>query len=115
MLYNWFTHIDFAHPTMLSLLAFIPALIWWYITEYNRRQGALKVSTAYSFTATSFKNVLRHLPFILRLLALSCIILALARPQRHTDEQLRKGQGIDIVLAMIVCRREMRKAKWRFY
>jgi Ca-activated chloride channel family protein len=102
MLYDWFKHIDFAYPKMLSLLAFIPALIWWYIKEYNRRQGALKVSTAYSFTATSFKNVLRRLPFILRLLALTCIILALARPQRHTDEQLRKGQGIDIVLAIDV-------------
>jgi Ca-activated chloride channel family protein len=62
----------------------------------------LKVSTTYSFTASSFKNTLRHLPFILRLLALSCIILALARPQRHTDEQLRKGQGIDIVLTIDV-------------
>jgi Ca-activated chloride channel family protein len=102
MLYDWFKHIDFAYPKMLSLLAFVPALIWWYIKEYNRRQGALKVSTAHSFTATSFKNVLRHVPFILRLLALSCIILALARPQRHTDEQLRKGEGIDIVLAVDV-------------
>jgi len=102
MLYDWFKHIDFAYPKMLSLFAFIPALIWWYIREYNRRQAALKVSTAYSFTASSFKNVLRHAPFILRLLALSCIVLALARPQRHTDEQLRKGQGIDIVLAIDV-------------
>ena len=102
MLYDWFKHIDFAYPTMLTLFAFIPALIWWYIKEYDRRQGALKVSTTYSFTATSFKNVLRHLPFIFRLLALSCIILALARPQRHTDEQLRKGEGIDIVLSIDV-------------
>jgi Ca-activated chloride channel homolog len=42
------------------------------------------------------------LPFVLRLLALSCIIIALARPQRHNDEQLRKGEGIDIVLAIDV-------------
>jgi Ca-activated chloride channel family protein len=102
MLYDWFKHIDFAYPTMLTLFAFIPALIWWYIKEYSRRQGALKVSTTHSFTATSFKNVLRHLPFIFRLLALSCIILALARPQRHNDEQLRKGEGIDIVLSIDV-------------
>jgi Ca-activated chloride channel family protein len=102
MLYDWFKHIDFAYPTMLTLFAFVPALIWWYIKEYSRRQGALKVSTTYSFTTSSFKNTLRHLPFILRLLALSCIILALARPQKHTDEQLRKGQGIDIVLTIDV-------------
>ena len=39
---------------------------------------------------------------MLRLLALSCIILALARPRRHTDEQMKKGEGIDIVLAIDV-------------
>jgi Ca-activated chloride channel family protein len=102
MLYDWFKHIEFAYPKMLSLFAFVPALIWWYVTNYNSRQGALKMSTAYSFTVSSFKNVLRHLPFVLRLLALCCIILALARPQKHNDEQLRKGEGIDIVLSIDV-------------
>jgi len=102
MLYEWFKHIDFAYPKMLSLFAFLPALLWWYVKKYNSRQGAFKVSTAYSFTVRSFKNVLRHIPFVLRLLALGCIIMALARPQRHTDEQLRKGEGIDIVLAIDV-------------
>ena len=60
------------------------------------------MSTTYSFTVSSFKNTLRHLPFVLRLLALSCIILALARPQQHSDEQLRRGEGIDIVLCIDV-------------
>ena len=45
---------------------------------------------------------MRHLPFILRLLEIICIILALARPRQHSDEQLRKGEGIDIVLAIDV-------------
>ena len=102
MLYEWFKHIDFAYPKMLSLFAFLPALLWWYVKKYNSRQGEFKVSTTYSFTVRSFKNVLRHIPFVLRLLALGCIIMALARPQRHTDEQLRKGEGIDIVLAIDV-------------
>jgi len=60
------------------------------------------MSTTHSFTVSSFKNTLRHLPFILRMLAISCIILALARPQQHSDEQLRKGEGIDIVLCIDV-------------
>jgi Ca-activated chloride channel family protein len=102
VLYDWIKHIEFAYPKMLSLFAFVPALIWWYVKKYNSRQAALKVSTAFSFTASSFKNYLRHVPFILRLLALCCIILALARPRQHTDEQLRKGEGIDIVLAIDV-------------
>lgn len=87
---------------MLTLFAFVPALIWWYVNKYNSRQAALKMSTAFSFTVSSFKNILRHVPFVLRLLALCCIILALARPQKHNDEQLRKGEGIDIVLSIDV-------------
>ena len=102
MLYDWLRNIEFAYPTLLTLFAFVPALIWWYVRNYNSRQAALKVSTAFSFTVTSFKNILRHLPFVLRLLALSCIILALARPRTHTDERLKKGEGIDIVLAIDV-------------
>lgn len=102
MLYDWLKHIEFAYPKMLTLFAFVPALIWWYAKNFNSRQAAMKVSTAYSFTVSSFKNVLRHLPFVLRLLALCCIILALARPQKHNDEQLRKGEGIDIVLSIDV-------------
>jgi Ca-activated chloride channel family protein len=102
VLYDWIKHIEFAYPKMLSLFAFVPALMWWYIKKYNSQQAALKVSTAFSFTASSFKNYLRHVPFVLRLLALCCIILALARPRQHSDEQLRKGEGIDIVLAIDV-------------
>jgi len=102
MLYDWFKHIEFAYPKMLTLFAFVPALIWWYVNRYNSNQGALKMSTAFSFTVSSFKNILRHVPFVLRLLALCCIILALARPQKHNDEQLRKGEGIDIVLTIDV-------------
>jgi Ca-activated chloride channel family protein len=102
VLYDWIKHIEFAYPKMLSLFAFLPALVWWYVKKYNSQQAALKVSTAFSFTASSFKNYLRHVPFVLRLLALCCIILALARPRQHTDEQMRKGEGIDIVLAIDV-------------
>ena len=77
-------------------------IAWWYVKKNNERQSTLKVSTVHSFTATSFKNYFRHLPFILRLLALACIILVLARPQTHRDEQLTKGEGIDIVLSIDV-------------
>ncbi len=42
------------------------------------------------------------MPFIFRLLALSCLIIALARPQKRNDEQRTEGEGIDIVLCMDV-------------
>jgi len=102
MLYDWFKNIVFAYPQMLILFALLLIMIGWYVKKNNDRQATMKVSTANSFTVSSAKIYFRHLPFVLRLLALSCIILALARPQRHNDEQLKKGQGIDIVLSIDV-------------
>ena len=102
MLYDWFRNISFAYPKMLSLFALLLVMIWWYIKKSNKGQATMKVSTTHSFTVSSVKNFFRHLPFVLRLLALSCIILALARPQRHNDERLTKGEGIDIVLSIDV-------------
>jgi Ca-activated chloride channel homolog len=102
MLYKWLTDIDFAYPFLLGLFILLPVLIWWYIKKYNLRQATFKVSSAYAFTVSSWKNKFRHFPFILRLLAISCLILALARPQKRNDEQRSEGEGIDIVLCMDV-------------
>ena len=43
-----------------------------------------------------------HVPFILRLLAIACIILALARPQTRFSEEQVSGEGVDIVLCIDV-------------
>lgn len=102
MLYNWFKNIEFAYPYMLGLFALLPVLIWWYFRKRNSRQASIKVSSAYAFNVYSWKNRFRHLPFVLRLLALGCLILALARPRERNDEQRSEGEGIDIVLCMDV-------------
>ncbi len=94
--------MDFAYPLMFGLFALLPLLIWWHIKMGNKQQATIKVSTAHAFTVNSGKNRFRHLPFIFRLLALTCLILSLARPQKRNDEQQTKGEGIDIVLCMDV-------------
>lgn len=43
-----------------------------------------------------------HVPFILRLLAIACIIMALARPQTRFSEEQVSGEGVDIVLCIDV-------------
>ena len=102
MIPDWFHHIDFAHPEMLSLFAWLPVMIGWYLKRTKSRSASITVSTAESFTTTSFKTRLRHCLFILRLLALSSLILALAQPQKRNDEKFTQGEGIDIVLCMDV-------------
>jgi Ca-activated chloride channel family protein len=77
-------------------------MIWWYVKKYNKKQATIKVSTVHAFKVSSAKNRFRHLPFILRLLAISCLVLALARPQKRNDQSQTQGEGIDIVLCMDV-------------
>ena len=102
MLYDWITNMEFESPQLFWLFIFVPILIYWYWKNNSRQQGSMKVSTTYAFTVNSWKSRFRHLPFILRLLALSCIIVALARPQKRNDDQRTEGEGIDIVLCMDV-------------
>lgn len=102
MLYEWLRYLDFAFPWAFGLFALLPVLIWWFIKKGGKREATVTVSSAHAFAVVSAKNRLRHLPFILRLLALSALIIALARPQKRNDEQRTEGEGIDIVLCMDV-------------
>jgi Ca-activated chloride channel family protein len=100
---DYFNSIDFAWPWILFLLLVIPALAWWYWKTGRRKKGTLLVSTTgWSRKGKTLKVRLQHVPFILRLLALSFIILALARPQSHFDEERVKGEGVDIILTLDV-------------
>ena len=101
MLYDWYEHIEFSKPAFFGLFVLVPLLIYWELRKSGRAQGTLLVSTVRPFAGQrSWKNWLRPLPFILRLLALCCLIVALARPQTRFDEQLVNGEGIDIVLCL---------------
>lgn len=102
MVYDWFKNIDFAYPENFMLLGLIPFLIWWYQKKFNSKQAVFKVSAVRAFNVSTAKNYFRHLPFIFRLLAISALIIALARPQKRNDQQQTLGEGIDIVLCMDV-------------
>jgi Ca-activated chloride channel homolog len=84
---------------VFSLLLLIPFLIFWYAKK--SRQGTVMVSSTRNFgTTQSWKNWFRHIPFLFRILAMICLILALARPQIRNDEELTNGEGIDIILCL---------------
>jgi len=103
LLYNWFKNITFAYPELLGLFILVPVMLYWYVNRYNRQLGTLKVSSLAVFRkSSSWKNTFRHAPFVIRLLALSSIIMAMARPQTRNDEELKNGQGIDIILCLDV-------------
>jgi Ca-activated chloride channel family protein len=102
MLYDYIRDIHFAFPVAFGLFALLPVMIWWYLKKSDRRQATFRVSTTHAFMAGSWKNRFRHFLFVFRVLAMTALILALARPQKRNQEQRTEGEGIDIVLCMDV-------------
>jgi len=101
VLYNWYESIHFAQPAFFGLFALVPLLIYWEWSKAGRAQGTMLVSTVRPFAGSrSWRNLLRPVPFIFRILAICCLIIALARPETRNDEQLVTGEGIDIVLCL---------------
>lgn len=103
MLNEWYQHIVFAYPYLLWLLLLLPLLIVWYIISYKRSSSSVTVSSLGIYRKTgSSKNIMRHLPFALRLISLALLFVAIARPQTRSSEERVEGEGIDIVLCMDV-------------
>src|SRR5690348_7146983 len=103
MVFDYFQDIIFGQPWLLLLFLLIPALIYWKYNKGRKQVAAIGISSIKGLAESkSWKNYFQQFPFILRMLALACIIIALARPQTRFDETQREGQGIDIILAIDV-------------
>jgi Ca-activated chloride channel homolog len=103
MMVSFFNNISFAMPQFFGLMLLLPLLAWWQLKTQHRTHAAFKVSSIHAFDGIgSWLQLSRHLPLLLRIMALACIIVALARPQTKTEEQQAEGEGIDIVLCIDV-------------
>lgn len=92
--------MQFHNPEILYLLAIIPIIVAYYIFV-GRRRAAMRVSTLQrGRMPRTVRYYLRHLPIVLRLLALTAGIVALARPVEEHSSTETSTEGIDIVLAM---------------
>ena len=94
----------FANIEYLFLLLLLIPYIVWYIMRRKNSEATLQISDArvYAHAPKSYKNYLLHAPFALRIIALTLIILVLARPQTTDSWQNSEIEGIDIMLAIDV-------------
>ncbi|HEX2533169.1 MAG TPA: VWA domain-containing protein [Chitinophagaceae bacterium] len=88
------------HVWVLPFLLLLPVLAWMRFRMQRSLKSAVTVTTSEAFRVRTARNFLVHLPFWCRLLAIGCLLLALARPRTGNTQEQRKGEGIDIVLAM---------------
>ena len=97
-----FNNITFAYPWIFLSLVIIPVMIAWYFWKGYKRQPSVKYSSLgflRGFSPT-IKERLRHIPFILRLLAVVLFIVALARPQTFSSGEDIYTEGIDIAMVL---------------
>ena len=95
------TNITFANPEFFWLFLILPFIIVWYYFKRNQEKPTLKISSLKGFKATtSILPKLKFILFVFRILALSALILAMARP-RTVDVTNKNNitRGIDIVIA----------------
>ena len=95
----------FEYPDLLWLLLLLLPVVAIYV--YRQVKGLepyLVVSsvTPWLHKGGSLKKVARHIPFFLRVVALACIIVAIARPRSSSTFEKIDTEGIDIMLALDV-------------
>ncbi|MGG7033883.1 MAG: VWA domain-containing protein [Flavobacterium sp.] len=94
----------FLNPEFFWLFTLIPVLIGWQIWNRKLQSATLKVSSLEGFkNSKSILVTLKPMLFVLRLSALSLIIIALARPRTvDVSSKTKTTKGIDIVMAIDV-------------
>ena len=95
--------MTFANPAYLFLLLLIVPLIAAYVWKLRLSQASMEMSSSEAFDVkgmTTAKVRLRHLPFVLRMVAIALVIVILARPQSTDSWQNSSTEGIDIMMAM---------------
>ena len=94
--------ITFAEPLFLYLLAAIPAMIVLYILKQQKASASLRMPGLQPFAeaGTTFRHYLRHVLFAFRAIAVTLLIIVIARPQVTDKFQDISTEGIDIVITL---------------
>ena len=96
--------MEFANPKILWLLVVVPLWVAYYVWRSMQGGASIVISSADSLRSAprTLRYYLRHLPAVLRAIALALIIIALARPQDVEHHSQTTSEGIDIMLAIDV-------------
>jgi len=98
------TNVTFLNPGFFWLFLVLPFAVIWYFWKRNQQSPSLKISSLKGFQGSgSILPKLKPLLFVLRLLALSALIVAMARPRTvDVSSKSKTTRGIDIVMAVDV-------------
>lgn len=96
--------VTFLNPEFFWLFLVIPFAVAWLFWKRNQNATSLKISSLQGFKdSTSILAKLKPFLAVFRLVALSSLIIAMARPRTvDVSNQTKTTRGIDIVMAIDV-------------
>ena len=94
--------IHLAHPKYLWFLLLLIPYVAWYFWKRNRNYASVGVSSTspYKQIGIPFRALLLHGMFLLRVAAITALVIILARPQTHDKWSSSTTEGTDIILAL---------------
>ena len=94
--------MTFHNPLILLLLILIVPIVLWYVKRHAIKEQSIRMSSigSYKGGSKSWRVRLRHIPFVLRMMAFALVVIVLARPQSSNSWQNRTKEGIDIIMTM---------------
>ena len=99
-----FEGIEFLNKEFFWLLLLLPLALLWYFFKNKKQTAELKISSLKGFKVTnSWLPKVKHVLFALRLIALTFLIIAIARPRTvDVSTKTKTTRGIDILMAIDV-------------
>ena len=92
---------NFINSEFLYLLVLPISIIIWYAIKHKSYSSTIVFSATESIkNKPTIKQILRHIPYLLKVIAAALLIIAIARPQSSINWEESTTEGIDIVLAM---------------
>lgn len=94
--------ITFKYPFVLYGLILVPLILLWYWRKHRKSIPDVTYSSLIVFDGIkpTLRERLIHVPAILRALAITLLIVALARPQSFTSGENVYTEGIDIAILL---------------
>ncbi len=97
-----FEGLVFNNPEYFYLLLLIIPMTGWYIYSQKRNSASIQISSAAPVLKApkTIRYYLRHLVFLLYILAFAALTAVLARPQSSSNWENVTTEGIDIVISL---------------
>ncbi|MBR5828270.1 MAG: VWA domain-containing protein [Paludibacteraceae bacterium] len=96
--------MTFLNPGYLFLLLLLIPVVGWYISKLRHTRASIQLSSTAPFNnkRAGIRVLLIHVPFVLRVVLITSLALALARPQVSNRLRSESTEGIDIMMALDV-------------